>query len=316
MWLTFAETSLALGTIINAQGYDVFGFDNAGTLNLESLEWGNATVTCTSATPAVVTWTGHGLSTGCSFTITSSSAVPTGLTANTQYFITKVDANTFKLSTTLANVAAGTFLATSSTGTGTLTGHSPTLRATTVTLQDGVYCKNGDKTRRYLGSFMTTATTTTEDSDAKRFVWNYYNRCKRRLLRADATASWTYNSPTLRQANAADANRLQIFTGITEDMVFCQVTAIDNGSASGPGVDVGVGLDSTNTNSGQVAGGAVSTSGGVSAVGSSYEAMLSVGYHSLVWLEGTQTGFTTTFSGTTTVNSMPALSAIYGFLQG
>jgi hypothetical protein len=57
-----------------------------------------------------------------------------------------------------------------------------TTRATAVTFQDGVACKAGDKTRRYLGTFYTTSTTTTEDSALNRNLANYYNRVGRRLL--------------------------------------------------------------------------------------------------------------------------------------
>ncbi|MBK8108690.1 MAG: hypothetical protein IPK42_24900, partial [Betaproteobacteria bacterium] len=51
-----------------------------------------------------------------------------------------------------------------------------TTRATAVTLQDGRYCKSGDKTRLLLGTIYTTGTTTTEDSVANRYVWNIYNK--------------------------------------------------------------------------------------------------------------------------------------------
>jgi len=73
-----------------------------------------------------------------------------------------------------------------------------TTRATAVTLQDGRYCKSGDKTRLYLGTFYTTATTTTEDSEARRYVWNNYNRTIRRLRCIDET-SHAYTTATQRQ---------------------------------------------------------------------------------------------------------------------
>lgn len=57
-----------------------------------------------------------------------------------------------------------------------------TTRATAITLQDGRYCKSGAKDRLYLGTFYTTATTTTEDSLAKRFLWNMYNRTPKACL--------------------------------------------------------------------------------------------------------------------------------------
>lgn len=78
-----------------------------------------------------------------------------------------------------------------------------TTRATAVTLQDGRYCKSGDKTRLLLGTIYTTATTTTEDSEAKRYVCNVYNAVPRRILSAiSATYSHTYTTGTWREWNA------------------------------------------------------------------------------------------------------------------
>lgn len=84
----------------------------------------SATITMTIATPGVVTWTSHGLSTYDSVYFTTTGALPTGVSASTKYFVTVVDANTFKLSTTLANALAGTFVATSGSQSGTHTGFS------------------------------------------------------------------------------------------------------------------------------------------------------------------------------------------------
>src|SRR5688572_4720973 len=55
-----------------------------------------------------------------------------------------------------------------------------TTRATALTTLDGVPVKSSDTTRRYLGTYRTTATVgQTEDSVGKRFVWNYYHRVRR-----------------------------------------------------------------------------------------------------------------------------------------
>ncbi len=87
--LTFAEISIALGTLTNDLPYDVFAYNNAGVVACEILAW-----------------------------------------------------------------------------------TSKTARATALVLQDGVLSKTGALTRRYLGSFHTTATTTTEDSLVKRLLFN------------------------------------------------------------------------------------------------------------------------------------------------
>lgn len=81
----------------------------------------SAAVTMTIATPGVVTWTAHDLKTGDWLQLTTTGALPTGLTASTSYWVSVVDANSFKLSTTKANAAAGTYIATSGSQSGTHT---------------------------------------------------------------------------------------------------------------------------------------------------------------------------------------------------
>src|SRR3990167_10501799 len=77
-----------------------------------------------------------------------------------------------------------------------------TTRATALALQNGVYCKTGTLTKRYVGSFRTTGSSgQTEDSLAKRYVWNYYNRVVRQLRVIEATDTWAYSTNTIRQAN-------------------------------------------------------------------------------------------------------------------
>lgn len=85
-----------------------------------------------------------------------------------------------------------------------------TTRATAVTLQDGRYCKSGDKTRLLLGSFYTTSTTTTEDSRAKRLVGNVYNSVTRVARYASGAASHSYTNATRRYWNNTTASRLEM----------------------------------------------------------------------------------------------------------
>jgi hypothetical protein len=77
-----------------------------------------ATVTITIATPGVVSLTAHGLLTGAKIILTTTGALPTGLSANTTYWVIRVDANTFQLATSLANAIAGTAITTSGTQSG------------------------------------------------------------------------------------------------------------------------------------------------------------------------------------------------------
>ncbi len=73
------------------------------------------------ASPGVATLTAHGLFTGQMVYLTTTGALPTGLSANAGYYVIKVDANTFRLATSLANAIAGTAINTSGTQSGTHT---------------------------------------------------------------------------------------------------------------------------------------------------------------------------------------------------
>ncbi len=90
-----------------------------------------STVTVTIAAPGVMTWTGHGLVSGQKIQLTTTGALPTGLSTATTYWITVIDANTFNLSTSLANAQAATFITTtgSQSGVHTATAASITLTA-------------------------------------------------------------------------------------------------------------------------------------------------------------------------------------------
>jgi len=99
---------------------------STGKLVLDQLmytvnSYSTSTVTITIAAPGVVTWTAHGLVSGQRIQLTTTGALPTGLAANTMYWITVVDANTFKLSTSLANAQAATFITTTGSQSGTHT---------------------------------------------------------------------------------------------------------------------------------------------------------------------------------------------------
>ena len=83
--------------------------------------YATSTVTITIATPGVISWTGHGLVSGQRLQLTTTGALPTGLTAATTYWVVFVDANSFSLATTLANAAAGTKITTSGSQSGTHT---------------------------------------------------------------------------------------------------------------------------------------------------------------------------------------------------
>lgn len=97
-----------------------------------------ATVTITTATPAVITFTAHGMTGACPIVFTNSGgALPTGITSGTVYYISpgSITTNTFSISTTVANALAGTLVATTVAGTGTQTG-TPGVALSTTTAAD------------------------------------------------------------------------------------------------------------------------------------------------------------------------------------
>ncbi len=168
-----------------------------------------------------------------------------------------------------------------------------TTRATALAYQDGVLVKSGDATRRYLGTFYTTATTTTEDSVSKRYLWNYYNRVARQLERKETTGSWTYTTATWRQANGATANQVNFVVGVVEDSVSASVDASGYGSA-GIVFCTAVGVNSTSAPSGTYS--HVSSASEISMT-PNWRGVPAVGMNYLAWLEWSRASGTTTFLG-------------------
>ena len=179
---------------------------------------------------------------------------------------------------------------------------STSARATALAYQDGVLVKSGDSTRRYLGTFQTTTTTTTEDSVANRYLWNYYNRVARPMVRRESAVSWTYSSnAAFRQANANTANQLNFVVGVAEDSVSATYMAqASNGDATNRIMRIAIGLNSTtgvgnsvacaaqNNNTYMGGSGLVANIDTLPAVGVNYLAMLELGAGA-----GTQTWYGT-----------------------
>ncbi len=128
----------------------------------------NSTVTITIATPAVVTWTAHGFTTGSIATtavrFTTTGALPTGITANTTYYLSAIDANTFNIATTADNAFAGTFVATSGTQSGVHTADIRIFQTTVVTQNIAAFkltAGDWDVSAQMLKASGTSTTTTT-----------------------------------------------------------------------------------------------------------------------------------------------------------
>jgi hypothetical protein len=177
-----------------------------------------------------------------------------------------------------------------------------TTRATALATQDGVYVKTGATTRRYLGSFRTTAVSgQTEDSLAKRLVSNYANRVRRPMRVLEATDSWNYTTATWRQANGATGNQLAMVIGVAEVPIDVTLQAHASNTNAGVAMSVAVKADSTTTPTFQF----------TSIIGTNYSPVAAyivpitahvteippVGYHFYAWLEFSAATGTTTWYG-------------------
>lgn len=134
-------------------------------------------------------------------------------------------------------------------------------------------------------------------------VWNAYNKRKIVLKVTDSTASWAYNTATVRQSNAAAGNKATPFMGLQDGPVrafFAQSLSL-TGSASGTTPTIGIGVDSTTSFSGKRAAasvGGISFNGEYAAVYENASGLLGISNYNT--LEGGGTNGTTTFNGTET----------------
>lgn len=186
-----------------------------------------------------------------------------------------------------------------------------TTRADARALQDGVLVKSADHTRRYIGTIRATGVTTTEDSAAKRFVWNAYNPARRHLKTTDTTGSWAGAAAAWRQTRGTAANCFEYVCG---DAVMIEVIAqlLSQGSGSGAACSTGIGIDVTATNSADLFGKTTEVAGvGSDAAVANYRGSPAAGYHKVNWLEYGNN--TVTFFGQTSDFSQ---SGMIGSVQG
>jgi hypothetical protein len=132
-------------------------------------------------------------------------------------------------------------------------------------------------------------------------VWNAQNRVPRAVRRIDPATQWTYTvATTWRQANANAANEVSVVLGLLQEMIALGVRVSCSHSATGGGMRLGIGEDSTTaTKPGSLV-------GTVTGTGSNNPTMVvaaewrgwpaSIGRHRYTWLEWS-TGSTLTILG-------------------
>lgn len=123
-----------------------------------------------------------------------------------------------------------------------------TTRATSVTSQDGRYCKSSDKTRLLLGTIAPITTTTIEDSTINRLVANLYNAVPRgvRYSAGSSSHTWTPAGAALREYNgSSNVHVMRFVNAFTIDLPHgCFATLNSSTTAS---VSVLANLDSDPT---------------------------------------------------------------------
>ena len=196
-----------------------------------------------------------------------------------------------------------------------------TNRATALALQDGVLCKTGDLSQRYVGTVYLDASKDCEDSLANRMCWNYYNRRVRAMSGPLVTTnSWTYSTNAWRQAEGVTTNQLNMVAGVSEDAfdAYCGVQVWNTGIGTGVQIFLGVGLDSTTAMAAGCFPGAVRFSDSESDstwIYARWTGLIGIGKHKLVWLEHGNGNGTVQWSGD---NANPGYiqSGVHGHMLG
>lgn len=119
-------TAVNAGVVTAPTVYSKAGAPGTGSITKAVTTAGTASTV--NLTTDQVTITNHGQVTGTKGQVSTSSALPTGLSAVTDYFIIKIDADTVQFATSLANAVAGTAIDLTNAGVGTQT-FTPTTSA-------------------------------------------------------------------------------------------------------------------------------------------------------------------------------------------
>jgi len=306
--------------------YDMFEWNNSGTCTLTRGDmWQEtATITVTIASPAVVTYTGHGLLAGSPVRFSTTGALPTGITAGTNYYVISagLTTNTFEISTSVGGSAvnttgsqSGTQTAVAGTGIQNLLngitagrGTAPALSRSSCILANTNSIANGPTSLlgTYVGTIATDAATATVTfqplpgaasggAAAVVDLWNMYNRVNVSAIVQDSKSPWTYSSNTFRQADASPGNQASYVYGENEDAINADYQILTT-VASNSSPAVGIGVDVTTTATGSV--GFTNDAAALNMARAIFSTTLSIGRHTIIPLELSNGGGTATFDGT------------------
>lgn len=183
-----------------------------------------------------------------------------------------------------------------------------TTRATALVRQNGILCKSGALTRRYLGTIRGSASGQCEDSGKNRFVWNMNNRVTRKIVCVpDNYNSWTYAVNSFRQGSNNSGYKVQVVIGLSEDLLKLSAGLLII-SNSGDNYVYGIGLDRVNAEDTEGLPNNYHNSGNTVYfnVMPILERILTPGYHYLALVEKSISA--------TTVTVYPNTNILYGFI--
>lgn len=133
---TAADGTMTFTQTVRAPATNAVGYRAAGTVGgITSVESTPAVQAKVDPATDIITVVNHSLLTGLKVQTSTSSALPTGLSTSTDYFVIKLSADTFSLASSLANALAGTAINITAYGTGTQTATQVAGVTGTLTLQ-------------------------------------------------------------------------------------------------------------------------------------------------------------------------------------
>jgi len=136
------EKNIELDTITTTTSSSAISLHNAHAISIQAVIDVNtpaakAYAGDTDVDPATdqITEPAHGYYTGLKGQMTTAGGLPTGLSTSTDYFVIRVDADTYKVASSLNNALAGTAVNITADGTGNSTFTPTSLAGATVKLQ-------------------------------------------------------------------------------------------------------------------------------------------------------------------------------------
>jgi hypothetical protein len=174
-----------------------------------------------------------------------------------------------------------------------------TTRATGLTRLKGTWVKDGDGTRRYLGTGRTTTVSgQTEDSQAARLLWNMYNRVPRKLKKSAGSSTWTQtnSSGVYRAANSDANNHFKHMSGLAEELVYIDLAILVQASLVATDGQVNIGVNSQTTPAGSSELRVTGTASAFQIRSTSYLDVPAMGYNEFYWIEASL-NTTTVFPG-------------------